>query len=148
MRTRIATMGQKGVVIAALVFLLAGAARSQTPDRPAQARSDFAVTLKASPLLEPNQDVTITVTIKNQGAGAAPESDFDVIVKNGHAPREVVRTFKRKIRALAPGDHFSYSFKIKVALGLYEVCGTSDRKKKVDDADRTNNSACIIIEGK
>jgi hypothetical protein len=148
MRTRMPAMGQKGVVVAALAFLLAGGARSQTADRAAQARPDFAVTLKASSLLEPNQDITITVTVKNKGAGAAPESDFDVIVKNGHAPREVVRTFKKKIRALAPGDEFSYSFKIKVSLGLYEVCGTSDRKKKTDDADRRNNSACIMIEGK
>ncbi|HYA48873.1 MAG TPA: CARDB domain-containing protein [Burkholderiales bacterium] len=148
MKTQVAIVARKGTVIAGLVLLLAGAARAQEAGQAAGSKADLAVSLKASSLLVPNQDVTITVTIKNQGSGPAPESDFDVIVKNGHAPREVVRTFKRKIRALTPGDKFSYSFKIKVALGLYEVCGTSDRKKKLDDADRTNNVACVMIEGK
>jgi hypothetical protein len=144
-----ATKMRKILVLGTGLALLLGRAVQARTTPPATDRPpDLMVSLKASALLVPNQDVTVTVTVKNQGAGPAQESDFDVIVRNGHAPREVVRTFKRKIRALDPGDHFSYSFKIKLGLGLYEVCGTSDRKKKLPDADRANNTACITIEGK
>jgi hypothetical protein len=111
-------------------------------------RPDLTVKLKTTPLVRPNQDMTITVTVKNKGGGPAPESDIDIIVRNGHAPRQVAKTFKRTIRALDAGDEFSFSFPVKLSIGLYEICGSADRKKKIQDADRTNNEFCIMVEGK
>jgi subtilase family serine protease len=110
-------------------------------------RPDLVVSLRATPLVSPHQDVTITVAVKNIGGGPAPESDFEIIIRNGHATRQVVRTYKRKIRALEPGESFSFSFAVKLSLGLYQVCGTADRKKKIQDPDRANNKFCLMIEG-
>jgi hypothetical protein len=140
-------MRRKSFFIAGLALLLAGAAYSQTPAQTTEFLPDLAVKLKATPLLRPNQDVKITVTVKNKGRVAAPESDMDIIVRNGHAPRQVAKTFKRKIRALDAGDEYSYTFSVKLSIGLYEICGTADRKKKIHDADRMNNESCIMIEG-
>ena len=143
-----AAVAWKLVFIAAMTALAAAAAHSQTPaGRGAGPLPDLAVELKSTPLLRPNQEGKITVTVKNRGAATAPESDMDIIVRNGHAPREVAKTFKRRIRALEPGDKFSYTFSVKLSIGLYEVCGTSDRKKKIPDADRKNNESCLMIEG-
>ncbi len=130
-----------------LAVLLAGAANAQQ-----QAQDplvpDLSVSIKASPLLKINQDVKISTTVKNEGMGPAPESDIDIIIKNGHAPRQVVRSVKRKIRALTPGDSFTFSFSVKLNPGLYEICGTADRKKKLADPDRKNNIFCLLMEGK
>lgn len=111
-------------------------------------RPDLMVALKSTALLSPLQDVTITVTVKNKGAGPAPESDCDVFIRNGHAPRETVRVFKKALRALNPGDQYSFSFSIKLNLGLFEIAATVDRKKKIPETDETNNQARIMIEGK
>jgi hypothetical protein len=111
-------------------------------------RPDLIVILKSTELLSPLQDVTVTVTVKNNGAGPAPQSNCDIFIRNGHAPRETVRAFKRVLRALGPGDQYSFSFSIKLGLGLYEIAATADRKKRIPEADETNNETRIIIEGK
>ena len=141
-------MGGAGIFVAVLAILLTGVPQSSPPKKPPDPMPDLATSIKCSTLVRPNQDITVTVTVENKGLAPAPESDFDILIKNGHAPREVAQTFKRKIRALEVGDHFSYSFKIRVALGLYEICGTADRKKKIPDTDRKNNIYCVMIEGK
>ncbi len=141
-------MGKAGALLIGLIVLLPAAALAGFQDQASDPKPDLCPSLTSTPLLTPNQDIKITVTVLNKGAAPAPESDFDIIIRNGHAPREVVRTFKRTIRALDPADSFSYTFSIKVSLGLIEICGTSDRRKKVPDADRKNNTACIMIEGK
>lgn len=140
-------MGERIALIVATALLAATAGRPQAAAPGTEARPDLTVELKATPLLRPNQDVKITVTVRNKGTAAAPESDMDVIIRNGHAPRQVAKTFKRQIRALDPGDQYSYTFSVKLSIGLYEVCGASDRKKKIPDADRKNNESCIMIEG-
>ncbi len=140
-------MGKRIAFVVGAALLAATAARPQAAAPAAEPRPDLAVQLKSTPLLRPNQDVKITVTVRNKGAAAAPESDMDIIVKNGHAPRQVAKTFKRQIGALDPGDEFSYTFSVKLSIGLYEICGTSDRKKKIPDADRKNNEFCLMIEG-
>jgi hypothetical protein len=134
-------------LVVAWALLAVMVARPQTAASGSNPRPDLAVELKSSPLLRPNQDVKITVTVRNMGGAAAPESDMDIIVRNGHAPRQVAQTFKRRIRALDPGDKFSHTFTIKLSIGLYEICATADRKKKIPDADRKNNTGCIMIEG-
>lgn len=111
-------------------------------------RPDLMVALKSTALLSPLQDVTITVTVKNNGAGPAPESDCDVFVRNGHAPRQTVKTLRKAIRALEPGDHYAFAFSIRLNLGLFEIAATVDRKKKIPETDETNNQTRIMIEGK
>ncbi len=116
--------------------------------RAADNRPDLAVTLKSTALLSPFQDVTVTVSVKNNGAGPAPESGCDIFIRNGHAPRETVKVLKKAIRALGPGDQYSFSFSIKLGLGLYEIVATADRKKKIPESDETNNETRLVIEGK
>jgi hypothetical protein len=144
--------GMRGLALCgcALAFLIAGAAEAQEQAQPTELAPapNLALSIKTSPLLKVNQDVKISTTVKNEGLGPAPESDVDIIIKNGHAPRQVVRTVKRKIRALTPGDSFTFSFSVKLNPGLYEICGTADRKKKLPDPDRKNNVFCLLIEGK
>jgi subtilase family serine protease len=111
-------------------------------------RPDLTVSLMSTALQRPFQKVTITVTVKNNGDGPAPGSDCVVFVRNGHPPRQTLRTLKKAIRALDPGDQYAFSFSIKLGLGLYEVAATADRKKKIDEADETNNQTRIMIEGK
>jgi subtilase family serine protease len=111
-------------------------------------RPDLVVALKSTELVSPLQDVKVTVTVINKGAGPAPKSDCDVFIRNGHAPRETIRVFKKAIRALNPGDQYSFSFSVKLNLGLYEIAAIADRKKKIPEADETNNRIRIMIEGK
>ncbi len=139
------------LAFAGLLILFAGQAFAQapapTPETADKPLPDLISTIKTSPLLEPNKDVTVKITVINQGAAAAPESEYEVIIKNARAPREVIRVLKRTIRALEPNDKFSYSFSIKLGLGFFEICGTNDRKKKIKESDEANNKACITIEG-
>lgn len=134
-------------IIGGLSVLLAGAVYSQeaAQDLPVP---NLAVTVKTSPLLKVNQDVKVSTTVKNEGLGPADESEIEIIIKNGNAPRQVVRTLKRKIRALTPGDSFTFSFSVKLNPGLYEICATADRKKKLPDPERKNNVFCLRVEGK
>jgi subtilase family serine protease len=111
-------------------------------------KPDLVTSVSSTPLQSPNQIISITVTVKNIGEGPAPMLSCDVIFKNGHAPRNVVRKVERKIRPLAAGDSFSYVLSIRLSLGLYEICATADRKKKVPESDETNNRSCLMIEGK
>ncbi len=111
-------------------------------------RPDLTVSLMSTALQRPFQKVTITVTVKNSGDGPAPGSDCVVFVRNGHPPRQTLRTLKKAIRALGPGDQYAFSFSIKLGLGSYEIAATADRKKKIAEADETNNEARIMIEGK
>ncbi|MEN6311084.1 MAG: CARDB domain-containing protein, partial [Acidobacteriota bacterium] len=127
------------LAFAGLLVLFAGQAFAQASDAAPAAESkslpDLISTIKTSPLLEPNKDVTVKITVVNQGTAAAPESEYEVIIKNARAPREVIRVLKRTIRALEPNDKFSYSFSIKLGLGFFEICGTNDRKKKIKESD-------------
>ena len=111
-------------------------------------RPDLVVALKSTELVSPLQDVTVTVTVINKGAGPAPESDCVVLVRNGHSPRQTLRTVKKVIRALDAGDRYAFSFSIKLGLGLYEIVATADRKKRITETDETNNQTRIMIEGK
>jgi subtilase family serine protease len=137
---------------AMMSFLLGNLAADQSDSgltaKAADNRPDLMVTLKSTALLSPLQDVTITVTVINNGAGPAPKSDCDVFVRNGHAPRQTVKTLRKAIRALEPGDHYTFSFAIRLNLGLFEIAATVDRKKKIPETDEKNNKARIMIEGK
>jgi len=141
-------MRWRGVLVLGLALLAACASRPQTSTKATDPWADLTVQLRSTPLLRPGQDVKITWTVKNIGHAPAPESHMDIIVKNAHAPRQVAKTFKRKVRALGAGDEFSSTFSVRLSIGLYEICGTADRKKKVRDSDRKNNQDCILIEGK
>jgi subtilase family serine protease len=111
-------------------------------------RPDLTVSLKSTELLKPHQDITITVTVKNIGDSPAPKSDCQVFIRNGHAPRQTVKTLKKAIRPLDPGDQYIFSFSIKLGLGLYEAAAVADRKNRISEADETNNETRIMIEGK
>ncbi len=143
-------MKHLSLLVAALTLLTAAAlaqASDAAPEAAAKPLADLTSTIKTSPLLEPNKDVTVSVTVLNKGAVAAPESEYEIIIKNARAPREVIRVMKRTIRALEANDKFIYSFNIKLGLGFFEICGTSDRKKKIKESDEANNKTCITIEG-
>jgi len=128
--------------------LAAGQSDASLAISAADNRPDLVVTLKSTPLISQLQDVTVTVNVKNIGAGPAPKSGCDIFIRNGHAPRETVRVFKKAVRALDPGDQYTFSFSIKLNLGLFEIAATADRKKKIAEADETNNQTRILIEGK
>jgi len=135
------------LLLAGGMLLLTTAALAQEPAPKTDPLPDLISTLKTSPLLAPNKDVTVNITVANQGAAPAPESEYEIIIKNARAPREVIRVFKKKIRALELNDKYSYSFNIKLGLGFFEICGTVDRKKKIKESDKTNNKTCLTIEG-
>jgi hypothetical protein len=135
------------LLLAGGMLLLTTVALAKEPAPKPDPLPDLISTLKTSPLLEPNKDVTVSITVINQGAAPAPESEYEIIIKNARAPREVIRVLKRNIRALEANDKFSYSFNIKLGLGFFEICGTIDRKKKIKESDETNNKACLTIEG-
>lgn len=114
----------------------------------AEAKPDLTVSLKSSELLRPHQDITVTVTVKNIGGSPAPKSDCRILIRNGHAPRETVRTIKKDIRALDAGGQYAFAFSIKLELGLYEIEAVVDSKKKIDESNEANNQTRIMIEGK
>jgi subtilase family serine protease len=147
------TVWRPALLCAAMISLLSGnpaGAQSEAAvaAKAADNKPDLVVAVKSTPLLRPLQDVTVTVTVKNKGAGPAAESGCDVFIRNGHAPRETVRVFKKVVRALDPEDQYSFSFSIKLNLGLFEIEAAVDRKKKIPEADETNNKTRIMIEGK
>ena len=125
-----------------------GAGNAPGPGGGTDPKPDLVTSIQSTPLRSPNQNVSITVTVKKIGDAPAPMFSCDVIFKNGHAPRNVVRKVERKIRPLAAGDSFSYVLSIRVSLGLYEICATADRKRKVPESDETNNRSCLMIKGK
>ena len=122
---------------------------SGTPGGPDEkAKPDLTVSLKSSTLVRPHQDITITVTAKNIGGSQAPRSDCRILLRNGHAPRQTVRTIKKYVRTLDAGGQYAFAFSIKLELGLYEIEAQIDPKNKIDESDETNNQAKILIEGK
>ena len=131
------------VVLGVGALSIAGMIGGQSP-RP---KPDLTVKLESTALLRPNQRITITVTVKNDG-GPAPASGCVVFVRNARPPRQTMRTFKKAVRALDPGDQYAFSLFIKLGLGLYEVTAVADPKKKISETDEANNEARIWIVGK
>jgi len=109
---------------------------------------DLAVGLKSTEPDWPRNNAKITVTVKNIGDAPAPKAECRVIIRQGHAPRQVIRTVRKTIRALGAGDRYEFAFVVKVGLGIFEVAATVDRKNKIAEADETNNVARIMIAGK
>jgi len=108
---------------------------------------DLTVSLESTRPGWPRNEAKITVTVRNVGHMLAPRSDCRVIIRQGHAPRQVIRTIKKAVRALGAGDRYEFAFPVKVGLGLFEVAATVDRKNKIAEADETNNAARIMIVG-
>jgi subtilase family serine protease len=108
---------------------------------------DLAVALDSTEPDWPRNNAKITVTVKNVGDAPAPKADCRVIIRQGHAPRQVVRTVKKTVRALGAGDRFEFTFVVKVGLGIFEAEATIDRKNRIAEADETNNAARIMIVG-
>lgn len=129
-----------------LGLLLAVTCFPAAPQDPA--KPDLSVGLESTGLRAPNQKVTVTVTVANVGSAPAPASGCAIFLRNAHAPRQTVRTVRKEVRALAPGDHYAFSFSVRLGLGLFEIEAASDPKKKIDESDETNNQARITIAGK
>jgi subtilase family serine protease len=108
---------------------------------------DLAVGLKSTEPDWPRNNVKITVTVKNIGDAPAPKADCLVIIRQGHAPRQVIRTIKKTIRTLGAGDRYEFTFVVKVGLGIFEAAATVDRRNKIAETDETNNFAKIPIVG-
>lgn len=108
---------------------------------------DLAVALHSTKPDWPRNNAKITVTVKNNGDAPAPKADCRVIIRQGHAPRQVIRTIKKAIRALGAGDRYEFSFVVKVGLGIFEAEATVDRKNRIVETDETNNTAKILIVG-
>jgi len=94
------------------------------------------------------ESFTITVTIKNTGTAPSPETVCEVMVRNGHSPRQILRRFEKKIREIDAGGSYSYASPLKVGRGLFEICAVVDPGKKIDEKDKANNRACLEIAGK
>jgi subtilase family serine protease len=117
--------------------------RGQDPVR----RPDLKVEIGTSKMIWPRRDITVTVSVKNVGDGPAPRSDCRILIKHAHAPRQTIKTIKKSVRALDAGDGYAFSFSVNLALGLWEIKATADRKNKILEADETNNEARIVIAG-
>jgi subtilase family serine protease len=135
-------------LLAVPVLALKGTVDGPGPEGGEDPKPDLVASVSSTPLRSPNQNISITVTVKNIGEGSAPNSSCDVFVRNGHSPRQTMMTMKKAIRALEPGDQYAFSFSVKLGLGLYEVVARVDRKKKVPESDETNNETRLLIEGK
>jgi hypothetical protein len=109
---------------------------------------DLVTSLESSASVAFVKNVSITVTVKNTGMGPSAESLCEVIIRNAHAPRQLLRKFEKKIRELTAGDSFSFSSSIKLGVGLFEICATVDPKNKIPEQEEANNRACITLAGK
>ncbi len=105
-------------------------------------RPDLTVSLKASMPTAPRQNVSLSTTVKNTGAGSAPPSSCDVIIRNARPPRQELRRYQEAIPALDPGDVFTFMITVRPGLGAYEVCAVEDPKNLVVETDETNNRSC------
>ena len=114
----------------------------------AKPKPDLTVTLRASIPSAPRQDVSLSSTVKNIGAGSAPPSSCDVIIRNARPPRQELRRYQEAIPALDPGDAFTFAITVKPGFGAYEVCAVVDPKNLVVEADETNNRSCETVTGK
>jgi hypothetical protein len=111
-------------------------------------RPELATSLESSEKVAFVKSLSITVTVKNTGTAPSPESRCEVIVRNAHAPRQLLRKFEKKIRELTAGDSFSFSSPLKLGIGLFEICATVDPKNRIPEQDEANNRSCITIAGK
>src|SRR5512138_2376291 len=100
--------------MAALLAVLGLAAAGPGQARPEQApRPDFTAAVTATLPNWPQNDITVTVTLKNGGEARAPKSVCLVYIRNAQAPRQTVKRIKKEVRALEPGDEFAFSFTIR-----------------------------------
>jgi subtilase family serine protease len=127
---------------ALLLAVVAGA-----PAAPA-ASPDLVLALSSTRAAWPRNEVTVTVTVKNVGAAAAPASSCRMLIKNARPPRQTVRTVKKSVRALAAGDEFAFSFSVRLGPGVFEVVANADPKKRIRESDETNNTARLMIAAK
>lgn len=126
------------------LLLFATAAGGQAPE----ALPDLTVSLRSTELVRPHQEITVTVAVKNGGAGPAPKSECRVLIRNAHAPRQTVRAIRKVVRPLDAGDEYAFSFPVKLGLGLFEIAAETDRKAKIAESDETNNATRILIKGR
>jgi hypothetical protein len=131
--------------IAGLCVILAGASR---PAPRGEAGPDLAAALGSTVPNWPRHDIAVTLTVKNIGAGPCPRSVCQIFVRNAHAPRQTIKRIKKAVRALDAGDEFSFSFTIKLGLGLYEIEAVADRGNKIAEPDETNNTARLTLAGR
>jgi subtilase family serine protease len=115
---------------------------------PPEARPDLTVILKASKPSAPGQDVSFSTTVKNIGAGSAPPSSCDVIIRNARPPRQELRRYQESVPALDPGDTFTFTITVKPGFGAYEGCAVADAKNLIIESDETNNRSCEVVVGK
>ena len=113
----------------------------------ATAGPDLAVDLRSTKPEWPRNNAKITVTIRNIGDAPAPKASCRVIIRQGHAPRQVIRTIKKTVRALGAGDRYEFAFTVKVGLGIFEAAAEVDRKNRIAESDEKNNTARISIVG-
>jgi subtilase family serine protease len=114
----------------------------------AEPRPDLTVSMKASTPSKPRQDVSLSTTVKNIGAGAAPPSSCDVIIRNARPPRQQLRRYGEAIPALDPGGSYTFTITVKPGFGAYEVCAVADPKNLIVESDETNNQSCETVMGK
>ncbi len=131
--------------ITALCALLAVASR---PAPRVETGPDLAAALGSTVPNWPRHDIAITLTVRNIGAGPCQQSVCQIFVRNAHAPRQTIRRIKKTVRALDAGDAFSFSFTIKLGLGLYEIEAVADRGNKIAEPDETNNTARLTLAGR
>ncbi len=136
-----------GLVLLGLLPALAAASPglAQTGQKP---RSDLTAAVAATFPNWPQNDITVTVTLKNAGEAPAPKSTCMVYIRNAAPPRQTVKRIKKVVRALEPGDGFAFSFKIRLSLGLYELEAVADRGDKIREKDEENNKARLTISGR
>ncbi len=113
-----------------------------------EAKPDLTVSLQASAPDWPRNDVFITVTVTNPGDAPSPASGCEVYIRNARPPRQTVKTIKKDVRALDPGDHFAISFKVRVALGMYEIEAVVDKAGRIAEKNEDNNKARLTVTGR
>lgn len=116
--------------------------------RSQESRPDLAVSLRSTTPNRPRNEVIITVTVRNAGDAASPRTSCQVFLRNAHPPRQTVKQVKKGVRALEPNDQYAFSFRVRLALGTYEVEAVADRAGKIDEPDKANNSARLTLAGR
>lgn len=142
-------MRRIGVVLPLVVALVAGPgpAGARPGKNGAVSGPDLAVDLRSTGPDWPQNNAKITVTIRNIGDAPAPKANCRVIIRQGHAPRQVIRTIKKTVRALGAGDRYEFAFTVKVGMGMFEAAAEVDRKNRIAESDERNNTAKILIVG-
>ena len=114
----------------------------------AEPRPDLTVSIKASTPSKPGQEVSLSTTVKNTGAGSAPPSACEVIIRNARPPRQELRRYQEKIPDLDPGDTYTFTITVKPGFGAYEACAIVDPKNMIVESEETNNQSCATVMGK